>query len=347
MKPVRVLVIDDSATMRAVIIKHLQTDPRIEVVGQAVDAHSARQAIKQTNPDVITLDIEMPSMDGLQFLRKLMRLRPMPVLMISSLTKRNAETSIRAIESGAVDCIAKPTEREPYAFDNLAAKVLAASTARVRTGAPQGAGKPPHKRRPTTNPSADLVAIGASMGGIDALLEIFSRCPKDCPPSVIVQHMPEQFTRTFVKRLDRACAASVEEATPGAPIECGRIYVATDSQQHLAVTDRNGLKCNLVSGPAVNGHRPSIDILFSSVAGVVGNNALGVILTGMGHDGATGLLHMREAGARTIGQDEQSSTIYGMPRAAFELGSVGTQLPLADIPDEIFCASETSKEIRR
>ncbi|WP_419759419.1 protein-glutamate methylesterase/protein-glutamine glutaminase [Acidisoma sp.] len=328
---IRVLVVDDSATMRGLITARLRADPMIEVVGQASDPHDARQAIKKLNPDVITLDIEMPNMDGIEFLDKIMRLRPTPVIMISTLTQRGADVSLKALEIGAFDCIAKPTGGSSDDFDTLVEKVKAAANSRRRS-----------RRQDTVRRGADasfmpddrIIAIGASTGGVEALIAILSQFPPNCPPTVISQHMPATFTRSFASRLNNLCAASVSEATEGAPMEAGRIYLAP-GDFHLEVSGAGTYRCRLSDGPKVNGHRPSVDVMFRSVLRAVGSRSIGVILTGMGRDGAEGLLALRQAGAETIGQDEQSSVVYGMPRVAYEIGAVSKQLSLERIGEAL------------
>ena len=322
----RVLVVDDSATMRALIKRALQTHPDIMVVGEACDPMQAREAIKSLNPDVITLDIEMPQMNGLDFLERLMRLRPMPVVMVSTLTSRGAEATLRALELGAVDCVAKPRFDDRAGFDRLAEIVRTAASARLRPLS----NAPPAPVPPDFAPNESMLAIGASTGGVEALLAILSTFPANCPPTVITQHMPAAFTPSFAQRLNRSCAATVSEATDGARLAPGQVYLAPGGLTHLEVAGpvSGPWRCRLTTVGAVNGHRPSVDVLFHSVATVARARAVGVILTGMGKDGAQGLLAMREAGARTIGQDEHSSVVYGMPKAAFELGGVGRQVPL-------------------
>ena len=322
----KVLVVDDSATMRAMICRVLERDPDITVVGQARDPMEARQAIKDLNPDIVTLDVEMPGMNGLDFLERLMRLRPMPVIMVSSLTRSGAEATLRALELGAVDCVAKPRLGDSAGFDRLPEIVRAAKGARLRP-----LRHAPAPKAVTGYVSTDCVlAIGASTGGVEALLAILSGFPANCPPTVITQHMPAAFTPSFAKRLDRSCAASVEEARDGAPLTPGQVYLAPGGVAHLELAGpANGpWHCRLSEAGPVNGHRPSVDVLFASVANTARARSVGVILTGMGRDGAKGLLAMREAGARTIGQDEASCVVYGMPKAAFELGSVQSQVPL-------------------
>jgi two-component system, chemotaxis family, protein-glutamate methylesterase/glutaminase len=328
---IRVLVVDDSATMRGLITARLQTDPLIEVVGQASDPHEARQAIKRLNPDVVTLDIEMPNMDGIEFLDKIMRLRPTPVIMISTLTQRGADVSLKALEIGAFDCIAKPGVGSSEDFDLLVDKVKAAANSRRRFRR-QGAVARDHDTSFT--PDDRIIAIGASTGGVEALITILAQFPPNCPPTVISQHMPATFTRSFASRLNDLCAASVSEARDGAPIAPGQIYLAP-GDFHLEIGGSGPLRCRLSNAAKVNGHRPSVDIMFNSVIRAVGGRAIGVILTGMGRDGAEGLLALRNAGAETIGQDEQSCVVYGMPRVAYELGAVRRQLSLERIGETL------------
>lgn len=321
MSQVRVLVVDDSATMRGLISAVLSRDPDIQVVGGASDPFEAREAIKSLNPDVITLDVEMPKMSGLDFLEKVMRLRPMPVVMVSTLTQTGAAISLEALEMGAVDCVGKPD------FQDLAEKVKTAARSRIR---PLGE-RPARPARKTYRGGDAVLAIGSSTGGVEALLTVLSCFPENCPPTVITQHMPASFTSSFAARLDRTCAPKVMEATPGAPLIQGHIYLAPGGATHLEVTGANRPTCRLTEDALVNGHRPSVDVLFTSVARVLGARAVGVILTGMGRDGAAGLREMRNAGAHTLGQDEESCVVYGMPRAAFEAGAVERQAPLTAI----------------
>ena len=343
MNRVRTLVVDDSASMRAIIIDKLQRDPRIEVVGQAVDAASARQAIKQLNPQVITLDIEMPAMNGLEFLEKIMRLRPTPVVMVSSLTRKGAALSVKAFELGAVDVVGKPTATEPDTFDDLAIRVVTAANARIRQRTATNGNATRQRAYAGTNGAvaADtkLIAIGASTGGVEALIEVIQPFPADCPPTVITQHMPPLFTSSLAARLNDYCDAEVTEATSGAQLLPGKVYLAPGGDRHLEVVDSSGLRCRLRPGPRVNGHCPSVDVMFHSAAKAAGAHAVGVILTGMGDDGAKGLLKMRDSGARTIGQDERTSTVYGMPKVAHDIGAVGQQLPLGEISEKILSSS--------
>lgn len=341
MTTVRVLVVDDSATMRGLISLALRRDPEIEVVGTASNPLTARDAIKTHNPDVITLDVEMPGMNGLEFLEKIVRLRPTPVVMVSNLTGEGTETAIEAMQIGAVECIAKPAPGDTLPFAELPRIVKAAAGARVRSRAMATATEPGprEQRRPLVNaydPDGRIVAVGSSTGGVEALSALISQFPANCPPTLIVQHMPPDFTASLAARLDRLNAPKVSEAADGMVIENGHVYIAPGGPKHLEVEKSGGaLRCRLRAAPAVNGHSPSVDVLFHSVARHAGSNAIGVILTGMGRDGAQGLKEMREAGARTIGQDEASSLIYGMPRAAFEVGAVERQLPLDRIANAV------------
>lgn len=334
MSKVRVLVVDDSATMRGVVTAILKQDPGIDVVGWAGDAFEARQAIKDLNPDVITLDIEMPNMNGLDFLEKIMRLRPMPVVMVSTLTQQGAEASLRALEIGAFDCIPKPiSAAATEAFSELPEKVKAARHAKVRPL--QARTAPSASNSAGFQPNGRIVAMGSSTGGVEALLTIISGFPANCPPTVITQHMPGTFTRSFAERLNRSTQGEVVEAREGSVLEPGKIYLAPGSSTHLQVVGTDTLRCRLVDSESVNGHRPSVDVLFSSVAKSAGSRAVGVILSGMGRDGAAGLHAMLHAGAKTLGQDEASSVVYGMPKAAFEIGAVERQLSLSAISGEI------------
>jgi two-component system, chemotaxis family, protein-glutamate methylesterase/glutaminase len=347
MAPARVLVVDDSATMRGLITAVLSSDPEVNVVGQAGDAMEAREAIKALNPDVVTLDIEMPNMNGLEFLDKIMRLRPMPVIMVSSLTHRGADATLAALEIGAFDCIGKPSPGELRPFPELAEKVKAAARSKYRYGAqPVPASTQPANVNQETayRVGRKIVAIGSSTGGVEALITVLQGFPVNCPPTVITQHMPPTFTKSFAERLNRLCAPVVQEATDGARLEIGKIYLAPGGERHLQVVNPSAPSCRLLDKDPVNGHRPSVDVLFDSVAELAGRNAVGVILTGMGRDGAAGLLKMRYAGAKTIGQDEKSCVVYGMPRVAQELGAVERQLPLGRIGEEILKLTAARKE---
>lgn len=328
---IRTLIVDDSLSMRAMISHALSQDNDIQVIGTAGDPNEARSLIKELNPDVLTLDVEMPGMNGLDFLDKIMRLRPMPVVMVSTLTGQGAEASVRALELGAFDCMAKPAnglaEDARYArvlADMVKAAARSVQRPRLQTRAP---------RVPTVfQPRADaLIAVGASTGGVEALIELLGDFPENCPPTVIVQHMPPTFTTTFAARLDRLSRPKVAEAVNGAPLLPGHVYLAPGGLQHLEVSGTGPWRCRLVAADPMSGHRPSVDWLFRSVAKAAGGSAVGAILTGMGGDGAEGLKAMRGTGAFTIGQDEESCVVYGMPAVAKRIGAVEIQLPLSRI----------------
>ncbi|MBD9385812.1 chemotaxis response regulator protein-glutamate methylesterase [Rhizobium sp. CG4] len=348
--PARVLVVDDSPTMRGLITAVLKADPDVQVVGQAGDAMEARAAIKQLNPDVVTLDIEMPDMNGLEFLEKIMRLRPMPVIMVSTLTHHGANASLTALEIGAFDCVGKPAPGDRNPFGDLAEKVKAAARSQLvsyRTAPAPVAERPAPPKAMSVNDyrgGRKIVAIGSSTGGVEALITVLQKFPANCPPTVITQHMPPTFTKSFAERLNRLCAPVVEEATDGARLQIGKIYLAPGGERHLQVVNHSAPSCRLLEREPVNGHRPSVDVLFDSVAELAGRNAVGVILTGMGRDGAAGLLKMRHAGARTVGQNEKTCVVYGMPRVAYELGAVEQQLPLTAIGEEILKLTAARKE---
>lgn len=320
----RVVVVDDSPTMRALIREALGRHPGLEVVGEAGDPLEARQAIRDLSPDVITLDVEMPNMNGLEFLDRLMRLRPLPVVMVSTLTQKGAEASLAALELGAVDCFGKPAGGGT--FDGLAQVVADAAQANVAAREPRPAAAP---SREPYQPGDRIVAIGSSTGGVEALTTVIGGFPANCPPTVITQHMPASFTASFAARLDRSAACTVAEARDGDALEIGRVLIAPGGARHMAVR-RLGerLVVRLEEGDPVNGHRPSVDVLFHSVAQAAGPRVIGGILTGMGRDGADGLLALRLAGATTVGQDEGTSVVFGMPRVAAEIGAVERQLPL-------------------
>jgi two-component system chemotaxis response regulator CheB len=337
-------VVDDSPTMRGLITAVLSSDPDVSVVGQAGDAMEAREAIKKLNPDVVTLDIEMPNMNGLDFLEKIMRLRPMPVIMVSTMTHRGAEATLAALEIGAFDCVGKPAPGEPRPFGDLAEKVKAAARTQRQYSRPAVPAATPAPSVADFRVGRKIVAIGSSTGGVEALIAVLQKFPANCPPTVITQHMPPTFTRSFAERLNRLCAPVVEEATDGARLEIGKIYLAPGGERHMQVANAGAPCCRLVERPPVNGHRPSVDVLFDSVAELAGRNAVGVILTGMGRDGAAGLLKMRHAGARTLGQNEKTCVVYGMPRVAYELGAVEQQLPLTAIGEEILKMTAARKE---
>jgi two-component system chemotaxis response regulator CheB len=336
MRKHRVLIVDDSASMRHLIASVLLDTDDIDVVGQAADAMEAREAIKKLNPDVVTLDVEMPKMNGIEFLEKLMRLRPTPVIMVSNFTSSGGDLTVKALAMGAVDCIGKPQPGDKTLFAGLTDKIRVAAEVRFRppTADRRDAGNQPDAHA-GYKPDGRIVAMGSSAGGVEALSAVLNGFPTNCPPMLITQHMPEMFTKSLAARLDRLCNAHVTEAVDGAPLEVGQIYVAPGGASHLTVSGVGPYRCRLVQSALVSGHRPSVDVLFQSVAKVIGKGAVGVILSGMGRDGADGLLAMRKAGARTIGQDAASSFIYGMPRTAYEAGGVERQLALPKIGAEI------------
>lgn len=334
MKPVRVLLVDDSATMRALLRHAISKDPGLTVVGEASDTVDAREKIKLLDPDVVTLDVEMPGMNGLEFLEKIMRLRPTPVVMISNHTAPGAAATIAALEIGAFECIPKPGGAMGDTFALLPDLLRQAAAAKHQISssrAGQGA-RPSNGVGERRADWPELIAIGSSTGGVEALLTVMADFPADCPPTLIVQHMPANFTAPFAARLDRASKATVTEARNGDTLQPGHVYVARGGT-HLTL-NRN--TCLFVDGETVSGHKPSVDVLFGSVADKFKGRAAGVILTGMGRDGAEGMLRMRRAGARTLAQDEATSLVYGMPRVAHEIGAAEKQVPLGKIAREIF-----------
>ncbi|MBC7952934.1 MAG: chemotaxis response regulator protein-glutamate methylesterase [Rhodospirillaceae bacterium] len=347
---IRVLIVDDSALMRQMLSSILSSDPAIEVVGTAPDPLVAREKIKALNPDVLTLDVEMPRMDGLAFLEKLMTLRPMPVIMVSSLTERGADVTLKAMELGAVDVLCKPSDAvasglQAYARE-LIDKVKGAANARVRSLGDRPMAAASKLSVTSIYKSTDrLVAIGSSTGGVEALRDIVLALPADAPPMVITQHIPPHFSASFAERLNNLAAVRVKEAKDGDRIVAGHVFIAP-GDRHMAVR-RSGasLVIHTYDGPLVSGHKPSVDVLLHSVAEACGSKAVGVILTGMGRDGADGLLAMRKAGAPTIGQDESSCVVYGMPKAARELGAVERELPLSRIAEEILrlCRADVTR----
>jgi two-component system chemotaxis response regulator CheB len=336
---IRVLVIDDSALMRQTLSTLLARDASIEVIGTAADPYVAREKIIQLNPDVLTLDVEMPRMDGLSFLEKLMRGRPMPVVMVSSMTESGCATTLRALELGAVDFVTKPKidlrERMPELAQEIIDKVKVAARAQVRPNpgpaAPAAARPPVSASGPATvlRTTQQIIAVGASTGGTEALREFMVALPADAPGVVVVQHMPESFTRAFAERLDRLCTVRVTEAQDGERVLAGHVLIAPGNHHMRLVRDGATYLVRLSSDPPVNRHRPSVDVLFRSCAEQAGTNAIGVLMTGMGDDGARGLLAMRQAGAHTFAQDERTCVVFGMPKVAIELGAVEQVLPLS------------------
>jgi two-component system, chemotaxis family, protein-glutamate methylesterase/glutaminase len=340
---IRVLIVDDSALVRQLLAEMLGRDPGLEVVGTASDAHIAREKIKSLNPDVLTLDVEMPRMDGLTFLRNLMRLRPMPVVMVSSLTERGADVTLDALALGAVDYLPKPRVDVAATLrdytDELIEKVKTAAACRVRalpSGAatvaePSSAAPASRARNPQVRTGGCVIAIGASTGGTEAIKEVLRRLPADAPPVVITQHIPKAFSTPFARRMNECSRMTVCEAEDGQQLLAGHAYIAP-GDRHLSVA-RNGARYvgRLDDGPPVNRHKPSVDVLFRSVAQSAGRQAMGVLLTGMGKDGAQGLLEMRAAGASTLAQDEHTSVVWGMPGEAVALGAVQQVLSIDEI----------------
>jgi two-component system chemotaxis response regulator CheB len=346
---IKVLIVDDSAVVRQIYKTFLESDPEIAVIGTASDPYIAVQKIQKEKPDVITLDIEMPRMDGLTFLKKLMTQAPMPVVVISNQTTRGAEVALKALEMGATDVMAKPsmpTEAEMQeARINLIDKIRSAYSTvsgrdKGKKPATAASSSPPARVLTTKSGgthSAHLIAVGASTGGTEAIRTFLTALPADMPPILIVQHMPEKFTASFAKRLDECCAVHVKEAEDGESLLAGTVYIAPGGM-HMSVRDLHGRPAiKITHGDLVNRHRPSVNVLFNSVAELKGKHAIGVMLTGMGDDGATGMLAMHERGAYNIAQDEETSVVYGMPYKAVLAGGVSKVLPLQEIAQEV-CA---------
>ncbi|HSW14196.1 MAG TPA: chemotaxis response regulator protein-glutamate methylesterase [Solimonas sp.] len=337
---IRTLVVDDSALVRSLLTEILSGDPEIEVVGTACDPYVARDKIKQLRPDVLTLDVEMPRMDGLTFLENLMRLHPLPVLMVSSLTERGAEITLQALELGAVDFVTKPKidvahGLQEYA-EELRAKLKAVARARPRgPGGARPAVQTAPRRATPFRTTERLIAIGASTGGTEAIKAVLEQMPPDAPAVVITQHIPPAFSRPFAERMDRSSAMSVCEAADGQLIVPGHAYIAPGGRHLTVVRDGARYVCRLNDAPPENRHRPSVDVLFRSVAKNAGKNAVGAILTGMGDDGARGLLELRQAGAHTLAQDEATSVVWGMPGSAVKLNAPEQVLPLERIAGQL------------
>lgn len=339
-RKIRVLVVDDSALVRSLLTEIINEHPDMECVGAAPDPLVARDMIKQRNPDVLTLDVEMPRMDGLDFLERLMRLRPMPVVMVSTLTERGSEVTLKALELGAIDFVSKPkvgisSGLKEYS-EEIAGKIRIARAARVRRPAPvpppalsADVVLPPlHTRIASTE---KLIILGASTGGTEAIKVFLSQMPPDCPGILIAQHMPESFTRPFAERLDGLCRISVKEAVHGERILPGHAYIAPGHSHLLLARSGANYVTELSQAPPVNRHRPSVDVLFRSAANCAGRNAIGVILTGMGKDGAAGMLEMKRAGATNYAQDEASCVVFGMPKEAIAVGGVDEVVSLNDM----------------
>ncbi len=347
---IRVLIVDDSALMRALLKRKLEAEPDIAVIAAAANAAEARQLIKSRDPDVVTLDIEMPGMDGLAFLEKIMTLRPTPVIIVSGSTHQGAAATARALHLGAVNCYAKATAERSLADDDggeLANLVREAASVRLgRRGVPMRSA-PAHRTQPgrapasgprTAAPRPELIVIGSSTGGVEALHTLLAGFPADCPPTLIVQHINPCFAPAIVQSLDRVARPQVMLAESDHVLQAGQVLLAPGDDKHLLVAPAGarGLRSVLRAGEKVAGHRPSVDRLFASAAEVLGARALGILLTGMGEDGARGLLAMAEAGARTIAQDEASCVVFGMPRAAIALGAARDVLALGAIAPRVF-----------
>ncbi|ALM83206.1 chemotaxis response regulator protein-glutamate methylesterase [Bordetella sp. N] len=340
-KKINVLCVDDSALVRGLMTEIINSQPDMTVVATAPDPLVARELIKKHNPDVLTLDVEMPRMDGLDFLEKLMRLRPMPVLMVSSLTERGSEITLRALELGAIDFVTKPKlgirDGLLEYTELIADKIRAAAKARLPEAPHANAPRPvPQILRSPLSSSEKLVIIGASTGGTEAIRHVLQPLPADSPAILITQHMPAGFTRSFAQRLDALCSVTVREATHGERVLPGHVYLAPGGEMHMRL-GRSGANYVIELDPSdpVNRHRPSVDVLFHSAAAAAGRNAIGVILTGMGKDGAVGLLEMKRAGARTLAQDEASCVVFGMPREAIALGAADEVVALGAMSERI------------
>ena len=352
---IKVLIVDDSALIRGVMKEIINSQPDMEVVGAAPDPLVARELIKQTNPDVLTLDVEMPKMDGLDFLEKLMRLRPMPVVMVSSLTEKGSDITMRALELGAVDFVTKPKMSIQSGMleytDLIAEKIRTAARANIKPRVkvqPHGDGTMLASVRNPFVSSEKLIIIGASTGGTEAIKDFLIQLPPDCPGILITQHMPEGFTRSFANRLDKLCRISVKEAEGGERVLPGHAYLAPGHSHLLLVRSGANYMTKLDQGPPVNRHRPSVDVLFNSAAANAGKNAVGVILTGMGRDGAAGMLEMKKAGAYNLAQDEASCVVFGMPKEAIAAGGTDEVAPLHELPKRVmdFFASQGNRAMR-
>jgi len=333
MRKIKVLVVDDSLVFREIVVRGLAHDSQIEVVATAVDPYDARDKILAYRPDVMTCDIEMPKMNGIEFIRRLLPQYPLPVIVIST----TSGAVFDALNAGAVEFISKPdlsSHRHIQRFlVDLAEKIKIAANSKIKVAGTSRRVVQPQNRPGTSSYRRQVIAIGSSTGGTEALHYLLSHLPADLPAILIAQHIPPVFSRLFAERLDAQTAFTVKEAESGDVLEAGKVFVAP-GDRHLRLKRQAGrYLAELVDSEKVNGHRPSVDVLFESVAEAAGDKAVGIILTGMGADGARGLLSMRRKGARTIGQDEQSSVVYGMPKVAYEIGAVEKQAPLSEIPD--------------
>jgi two-component system chemotaxis response regulator CheB len=335
MKPIRVLIVDDSPTVQSVLKNLLAVEPDIQVVGTASDPYEAKDLIVQATPDVITLDIEMPRMDGITFLKRLMSFQPMPVIMISSYTRENSKRTLEALNAGAVDFVAKPTDDVKKGLQQLkheiVTKIRAASQAKIKTSVLFSQPEKLPVSETLIAPSDKIIAIGASTGGTRAIHRLLAPMPSNVNGMLIVQHMPARFTKTFAQNLDAACALDVKEAEDGDRVVRGTVLLAPGGRHLELSRDVDGYFVRLHDGEPVKYQRPSVDVLFHSVAKAAGDNAIGVLLTGMGNDGSDGLLAMKRGGAFTIVQDEGTSVVFGMPGAAIERGAADIVAALEDI----------------
>ncbi len=352
--PIRVLIVDDSPFIQQMLYEWFQQDPQLEVVDVAGDPHEAREKIKATNPDVITLDVEMPHMDGVTFLEKLMRLRPMPVVMVSTLTTHGADMTLRALELGAVDYVGKPgTDASvdwKQTLQALSEKVKIAAQAQIHSSLSEiTANSQVVGNDAPLSTGCQIIGIGASTGGVEALHTVLSQLPLNMPPIVVVQHMIAAFTKAFSGRLDSVCRLKVLEAQHQQKLLPGHVYIAP-GDRHLRITKQEHSQqfwSKIGDDQPVSGHCPSVDVLFDSLVQQAGANAIGIILTGMGKDGVSGLTKMRRTGAMTLGQDEKSCVVYGMPRAAYEAGAIMKQVSLTNMATELVnaCKNQPGKAV--
>lgn len=341
MSKIKVIVVDDSKFIRTLFTGLLNEMADIEVVDSAEDPFDAREKIKLHNPDVITLDVEMPKMDGLSFLEKIMKLRPMPVVMASTLTQAGADTTIRALEMGAVDYVSKPTNFDEFGNldrlkNELASKIRVAAKAKIPANIHFTNSNKPSTAQYKFSTGNKIIAIGASTGGVESLRVVLSKMPENCPPIVVTQHMPEKFTASFAARLSTICSIKVVEASDGELLKNGTAYIAPGGK-HMKImgSSNSGYKVKIEDGPLVSGHKPSVDFMFSSLADVIDGNCVAAILTGMGRDGAEGMLKLKQKGCPTIGQNQETCVVYGMPRAAKEIGAIDKEVALEMVADEI------------